>query len=185
MNKAVFLDRDGTINEEVNYLHRPEQLRIIPGVYEALTIFKTYGYKLIVISNQAGLAKGIFTYSDLASVNRELGRLLLVQGIKLDGFYFCPHHPEGKVEELTTVCKCRKPEPGLLLRAIAEHNIAPYNSYMIGDKLIDVAAGKQAGCKAGLVLTGYGRQMAAGSLKKVEPDFVAEDLLEAANFICG
>jgi D-glycero-D-manno-heptose 1,7-bisphosphate phosphatase len=184
MNKAVFLDRDGTINKEVNYLSKPEDLEILPGVFEALKIFRDNGYKLIVISNQAGLAKGIFTHTDLESVNMELDRQLLAQSIQLDGFYFCPHHPEGKVPELTTECKCRKPAPGLLLQAMLEHKVDPEKSYMIGDKLLDVAAGKQAGCKSGLVLTGYGREEVDRPSRQVEPDFIVENLVQAAKLIC-
>ena len=158
---AVFLDRDGTINEEVGYLDRMEKLQLIPGAAEAIRLINASGMKTVVVTNQSGVARGIFTESFVAETHARLGEMLRAEGASLDGIYYCPHHPtEGRGDYLR-VCECRKPAPGLLLRAAAELHLDPARSYMVGDTLKDIEAGGRAGAQGILVRTGYGEEAAA------------------------
>jgi D,D-heptose 1,7-bisphosphate phosphatase len=158
---AVFVDRDGTINEEAGYLDRMEKLRLIPGAAEAIRLINASGMKAVVVTNQSGIARGFFTESILAEIHMRLGEMLRAEGASLDGIYFCPHHPtEGRGDYLRA-CACRKPEPGLLLRATAELGLDPDRSYMVGDTLKDIEAGTRAGARGVLVRTGYGAEAAA------------------------
>jgi D,D-heptose 1,7-bisphosphate phosphatase len=158
---AIFLDRDGTINEEAGYLDRMEKLRLIPGAAEAIRLINASGMKAVVVTNQSGIARGFFTESILAEIHARLGEMLRAEGASLDGIYFCPHHPtEGRGDYLRA-CACRKPEPGLLLRATAELGLDPDRSYMVGDTLKDIEAGTRAGAQGVLVRTGYGAEAAA------------------------
>ena len=159
--QAVFLDRDGTINEEVGYLDRMEKLQLIPGAAEAIRLINKSGMKAVVVTNQSGVARGIFTESFVAETHARLGEMLRAEGASLDGIYYCPHHPtEGRGDYLR-VCECRKPAPGLLLRAAAELHLDPARSYMVGDTLKDIEAGGRAGAQGILVRTGYGEEAAA------------------------
>ena len=159
MRKAIFLDRDGVVNVEVDYLHRPEDVILIPGLTEALRKIHEAGYLAIVISNQAGVAKGMFGMDAVLSVEKRICELLKEQAADLpDAFYYCPHHRAGVVPEYSFDCNCRKPKPGMFLRAVADWQIDPAQSYMIGDRMTDLQAGKNAGCAESiLVLTGYGK----------------------------
>jgi D-glycero-D-manno-heptose 1,7-bisphosphate phosphatase len=158
---AVFLDRDGTINEEIGYMDRMEKLRLIPGAAEAIRLINASGMKTAVVTNQSGIARGIFTESFVAETHARLGEMLRAEGASLDGIYFCPHHPtEGRGDYLR-VCECRKPAPGLLFRAAAELDLDPARSYMVGDTLKDIEAGRRAGAQGILVRTGYGEEAAA------------------------
>jgi len=158
---AVFLDRDGTINEEVGYLDRMEKLQLIPGAAEAIRLINASGMKTVVVTNQSGVARGIFTESFVAETHARLGEMLRAEGASLDGIYYCPHHPtEGRGDYLR-VCECRKPAPGLLLQAAAELHLDPARSYMVGDTLKDIEAGGRAGAQGILVRTGYGEEAAA------------------------
>jgi len=176
MNKAVFLDRDGTINEEVNYLSDPKDLKLLPGVAEAIRMFNEANYKVIIITNQSAIARGFLTVEKLNNIHEKLLKLLEEKGARIDAIYYCPHHPDEE-------CECRKPKAGLILRASKEHNINIRMSYMIGDRLIDIEAGRNAGCKTVLVKTGYGGQ----ELNKIhfnsKPDFIADNLYTAAKMI--
>ncbi len=157
MYKACFLDRDGVLIEEENYLCDPAKVRLCPGAAEAVKLARSVGRKVILISNQAGIAKGKFKPDDLKAVHFRLEELLADQGIALDGYYYCPHHEKGIVPEYTRECPCRKPGPGMILKAAAEHDLDVANSFMIGDRLTDLEAGVNAGCAAvALVRTGYG-----------------------------
>lgn len=176
MNKAVFLDRDGVINVEVDYLHEPDKVRLEEHVVPALRLMRQKGYLLIVVTNQAGVAKGIYPESDIAPVHEKISQLLAGDGIAIDGFYYCPHHPG-----FTGACDCRKPAPGMLLRAAREHDVDLSRSFMAGDRMSDVNAGINAGCKKSfLLLTGYGKKAAA---EAPEGTPVAENLLEVAQMI--
>jgi D,D-heptose 1,7-bisphosphate phosphatase len=158
---AVFLDRDGTINEEVGYLDRMEKLQLIPGAAEAIRLINKSGMKAVVVTNQSGVARGIFTESFVAEIHARLRDILRAEGALIDAFYFCPHHPtEGQVEYLK-ICDCRKPAPGMLLRAAEELRIDPNHSYMVGDTLKDIEAGARAGAQGILVRTGFGEEAAA------------------------
>ncbi|MCX5837847.1 MAG: HAD family hydrolase [Deltaproteobacteria bacterium] len=158
---AVFLDRDGTINEEVGYLDRMEKLQLIPGAAEAIRLINKSGMKAVVVTNQSGVARGVFDEVLVEKTHDYLRDILRADGALIDAFYFCPHHPtEGRVEYLK-ICDCRKPSPGMLLRAVEELRIDPNRSYMVGDTLKDIEAGARAGVQGILVRTGYGEEAAA------------------------
>ena len=174
---AVFLDRDGTINEEVGYLDRLEKLRLIPGAAEAIRLINESGMKTVVVTNQSGVARGFFTEAFVDEVHTHLREMLREEGASLDGFYFCPHHPtEGRGRYLRS-CNCRKPSPGLLLRAAEELHLDPARSYMVGDTLKDIEAGARAGVQGILVRTGYGEEAAAELGPDEEPRREGEDAL--------
>jgi D-glycero-D-manno-heptose 1,7-bisphosphate phosphatase len=159
--QAVFLDRDGTINEEVGYLDRMERLQLIPGAAEAIRLINKSGMKAVAVTNQSGVARGIFTESFVAKIHARLGEMLRAEGASLDGVYYCPHHPTEGLAEYIKICDCRKPAPGMLLRAAEELRIDPNRSYMVGDTLKDIEAGARAGAQGILVRTGYGEEAAA------------------------
>lgn len=176
MKRVVLLDRDGTINVEREYLSDPAGVALLPNAAAGLRKLRALGFGLIVISNQAGVARGYFTAADVDAVNARLMALLRDEGIALDGIYVCPHGPDDG-------CACRKPEPGLIQRAAREHGFDVGASVMVGDKAIDVEAGRRAGAGTILVRTGYGRETEARA--DVRPDFVADDLLAAADVIAA
>lgn len=190
MNKniAVFLDRDGTINEEVGYLDKIEKLKIFPNAYEAIRLINNSGMKAIVVSNQAGVARGFFTEEFVVSVNELLQANLNKRGARIDKFYYCPHHPtEGKGIYLQN-CDCRKPAPGMLLQAAAELNIDLAASYLIGDRFLDMETAYKAGTKGILVKTGYGESLLQDdgpdtATSDNKPDFIAVDILDAVELI--
>lgn len=159
--RAVFLDRDGTINVEKNYLHKIEDFEFIPGAPEAIRRLKDAGFLVIVVSNQAGIARGYFDEAAVEALHRHMQSELARIGTAIDAFYFCPHHPEEGVGAYKVDCDCRKGEPGMLLRAAEEYDIDLHASFMVGDKLADIEAGERAGCRSILVLTGYGASVAA------------------------
>ncbi|WP_335938271.1 D-glycero-beta-D-manno-heptose 1,7-bisphosphate 7-phosphatase [Fusobacterium polymorphum] len=155
MKKAIFLDRDGTINVEKDYIYKSEDLVFEEGSIEALKTFKNLGYILIVISNQSGIARGYFTEEDLNIFNNNMNEILKRNGIEITEFYCCPHHPDG-IGEYKKVCECRKPNNKMIEDAIKKYNIAREKSYMIGDKTSDIGAGLKSNLKTVLVKTGYG-----------------------------
>lgn len=157
MYKACFLDRDGVLIEEEDYLCDPAKARLCHGAADAIRFAHHAGWKVILISNQAGLAKGRFQMDALRAVHARVEELLAAEGVALDGYYYCPHHAKGTVPEYTRDCPCRKPAPGMLLKAAAEHDLDLTHSFMVGDRLTDLEAGVNAGCPAvALVRTGYG-----------------------------
>ena len=175
--KAIFLDRDGTINKYVGYLRTPEQFELLEGVGEAIRKINFSGYLAIVVTNQPVIARGEVTVDGLQQIHNKMETMLGKEGAYLDGVYYCPHHPDkgfaGEVEELKIVCECRKPKAGLLLQAAKDFNIDLSQSWMIGDSENDVLAGKNAGCKTALIgETDYGQNLQATSLL----DFVKEIL---------
>ena len=157
--EAVFLDRDGTIIEEVNYLSSPEQVCLIPGAADAVRRLNDAGVLVVVVTNQAGVARGYFPESRVGEVHAHLSTLLAAHGARIDAYYHCPHHPTEGVGEYRVACDCRKPKPGLLLTAARELDIDLSGSWMIGDKLCDAEAGATAGCRTLLVRTGHGRDL--------------------------
>lgn len=178
--RAVFLDRDGTIVEERGYITSPERISLIPGAAEGIAALRKAGWKAIMVSNQAGVAKGLMTEEDLVRVNARVDALLASEGTALDGLYCCPHHPEGTVPRYTQVCDCRKPGTGLLRRAAIEHGIDLASSVFVGDSIRDIEAGRGVGARTVLVLTGFGvKTRDAGG----KADHVAADLAEAAAWI--
>lgn len=156
MNKAVFLDRDGTINREVNYLYKTEDFVVIPGAIEAIKTFKELGYKAIVITNQAGVARGYYKEEDVQVLHDYLDKLLEEHNAYIDAYYYCPHHPEGIIEKYKCKCNCRKPQTGMIEQAARDYNINLNESIIIGDKETDVITGRNVGIgKAILVRSGH------------------------------
>ncbi|MRR17876.1 MAG: HAD family hydrolase [Deltaproteobacteria bacterium] len=185
---AVFLDRDGTINEEVGYLDRAEKLKIIPAAFEAIRLINQSGLEAVVVSNQAGVAKGLFTESFVQEINGLIQNALSEKGARIDAFYFCPHHPTEGSAPYRTICTCRKPAAGLLHQAAADRNIDLAQSYVIGDRLRDVETAHRAGAKGVLVATGYGQDVIANGGQDAPnelntPDAIAQDILEAVRWI--
>jgi len=178
---AVFFDRDGTINEEVGYLSSLDQLNIYPGSYEAVRLVNEAGMKAVVITNQSGVARGFFPEAFLGVLHRRMRELLAEKGASIDGFYYCPHHPTEGNETYRRKCGCRKPETGMLTAAAEELHIDLERSYLIGDHASDMEAARRASAKGIMVRTGHGgiEIGKAGHLA----DFIADDVLEAVNWI--
>ena len=179
MKKAFFLDRDGVINEEVSYLHEPDKTVLLPKVAEAVKLIHSLGFLAIVVTNQSGVARGYYPESDVHLVHLRLQSILLKNSPEsvIDAWYCCCHHPEISGE-----CSCRKPHPGMLLQAAEDFDIDLSRSFMIGDRMSDLNAGKNAGClQSCLVLSGYGRN----ELSKAETAGVpaAQDLLGAVKIL--
>ncbi|MDY3552451.1 HAD family hydrolase [Gemmata sp. JC717] len=156
---AVFLDRDGTLIEEVHYLARPEQVKLIPGAADAVRRLNAAGVLVVVVTNQGGVARGYFPESRVTEVHEHLAALLAQQGARVDAFYYCPHHPTEGSDAYRVVCDCRKPRPGMLLTAARDLDIELSRSWMIGDKPCDAGAGHAAGCRSLLVRTGHGADL--------------------------
>ncbi len=153
--RAVFLDRDGTLNVEKEYLHRSEDFELLPGVPEALKRLQDAGFMLVVVTNQSGIARGYYSLEDVDILHRYMCSELERYGAKLAGIYVCPHHPTTGKEPFVKDCDCRKGKPGMLLQAAAELDIDLSRSFMIGDKASDATAGLNAGCRSYLVATGH------------------------------
>ena len=188
MHAAVFLDRDGVLIEEVYGLTQLDQIRLLDGAPEALSALKGAGFKLIVVTNQPVIARGLAKADDVNRVHAEINRRLEEAGGQaVDAFYFCPHHPHATLPEYRVDCDCRKPRAGMLLRAAAEHDIDTARSYMIGDRITDIIAGQQAGCRSILVETGAHREPPIRTPEPVDPstrpDRVCRDLGAAAGVI--
>ena len=184
--KVCFLDRDGVINQEVGDLSRVDQLTLIPGASTSIRKLNQNGFLVIVVTNQPVLAKGFMTFEGLSKIHAQLEWVLGLSGAFVDAIYVCPHHPkkgfQGEVERLKKDCECRKPAPGLILQALADHNLDMSNSWLIGDRLCDIAAGQSGGVNSNiLVRTGH-----AGhdeDLFEEKPDFVVKSIVEACNLI--
>jgi D-glycero-D-manno-heptose 1,7-bisphosphate phosphatase len=179
--RAIFLDKDGTLIEDVPYNVDPARIRLLPGAAEGLRALHRAGFLLVVVSNQSGVARGYFPESALAGVEARLRELLAAAGAPLAGFYYCPHHPDGVVLEYAVSCLCRKPSHGMLVRASREHGIDRRASWFVGDILDDMEAGHRAGCRTVLVNNG-GETLWELSPDRT-PDFVAPDLAVAARII--
>lgn len=179
---AVFLDRDGTINEDPGYLVDPDKVKLFPFTGKALSILKNkLNFKLIVISNQSGIVRGFITKENVESINKKINEMLLQDNVQIDAFYYCPYHPEFSSEE---ECSCRKPSPKMVLEAAKDFEIDLTKSFFIGDTIADIECGINSGLKTILVKTGYGNESfyTLQKLNKI-PTFVAINILEAANFI--
>lgn len=189
---AVFLDRDGTINEEVGYLDSLEKLRMIPEAFDAIRLINQSGMKAVVISNQSGVARGYFDQAFVETVHDRIQALLKEHGARIDRFYYCPHHSTEGTGAYRQNCACRKPEAGLLLRASQEMDIELARSYMVGDMPKDIEAAAKAGAKGILVKTGHGKASlgpdknsvaAAQRPFPVQPDYIAVNILDAVIWI--
>jgi len=181
MRKAIFLDKDGTLIEDVPYNWDASLIRLMPGVGKGLRRLQAAGYALIVVSNQPGVAHGFFSIEALGHVETTLRALLAEENIQLDGFYYCPHHPDGRIAAYATACDCRKPLPGLLVQAAADYAIELRASWMIGDILHDVEAGRRAGCHTILIDNGHETEWHLGRHRC--PDAMAADVASAAEII--
>ena len=187
-NIAVFLDRDGVINEEVGYLDNLDKLKIIPGAYEAIKLINKSGMKAVVITNQAGVAKGLFTEDFVRETNYHLQKILREQEAYINNFYYCPHHPTEGEEPYRRICDCRKPPPGMLVQAARDLNIDLTKSYLVGDRFNDMEAATKAGVKGILVKTGYASELLQDdgpdkAKPENKPDFIAADILDAVRWI--
>jgi D-glycero-D-manno-heptose 1,7-bisphosphate phosphatase len=182
---AVFLDRDGTLNEEGGYINHVDRFWLIKGAAEAIILLKSHGLKTIVVTNQAGVAQGYYPETHLTKLHDKLKVLLKKEGAELDAIYYCPHHPSIGEPPYRQDCECRKPKLGMIRRAEKEFSVDARRSYMVGDKISDVEFGRRAGCKSILVLTGYGKGELEYNRDKLngEPDYIAEDILDAAKWI--
>jgi D-glycero-D-manno-heptose 1,7-bisphosphate phosphatase len=191
MNSTVFLDRDGVINQLVFFPEfglidspmNPAQFKLIPGATEAIKTFNELGFKVVIISNQPGIAKGKMTEELFELIRRKMKLLLEKEGAHIDAEYYCLHHPNAKLPKFKATCNCRKPKPGLILKAIRELRLDPNRCYMIGDGLTDIKAGNAAGCKSifiGDFKCDLCRQM---EVMAVKPHFIASNLFEASKLI--
>lgn len=185
LRPAVFLDRDGTINEQMGYINHLCRFNLLVGAAEAIKKINDAGVPVVVISNQSGLARGYFPEELLVAVHEKMNRLLAEKGAHVDGIYYCPHHPEAKEERFRETCNCRKPKPGLVLQAAREMNLDPAKSFVVGDRWSDIKTAANCGAQSILVRTGYGRgdEQYIGPHQEIQPDHKAEDLLEAADWI--
>jgi D-glycero-D-manno-heptose 1,7-bisphosphate phosphatase len=185
LNRAIFLDRDGTINEEMGYINHVDRFTLLPRTAKAIRLINTNGLRAVVVTNQSGVARGMFPESLVGEVHRKMEDLLRADRAYVDGIYYCPHHPDFGPPEYRKSCHCRKPATGMIERACSELNIDPTRSYMVGDRISDVEFGHKIGTKGILVLTGYGKGELAyrnGQWKK-GPDFIARDLYDAVRWI--
>jgi D-glycero-D-manno-heptose 1,7-bisphosphate phosphatase len=185
-HRAVFLDRDGTICEEVGYLDSVERLRLIPGSAAAIKSLNDRGLKAVVVTNQSGVARGFFPESRLRELHGELERQLGKEGAHLDGIYYCPHHPIEGSDPYLKVCECRKPASGLLFQAAANLGLDLKVSYVIGDHYSDVECAQRVGAKGILVLTGHGGDsLAEKETWPLPPAYIAPDLYAAVQWVIG
>jgi D-glycero-D-manno-heptose 1,7-bisphosphate phosphatase len=153
MQRALFLDRDGVINVDVNYAHTPEQIIFIDGIFDVARAARARDYKIIIVTNQAGIGRGLYTEAQFHALMQWMCSCFAQEGAPVTAYYFCPHHPEHGQGAYKVACECRKPKPGMLLAAIREHNIDAGNSVMVGDKESDVQAGLAAGLSTCLLAT--------------------------------
>jgi D-glycero-D-manno-heptose 1,7-bisphosphate phosphatase len=181
MKRAVFLDKDGTLIENVPYNVDHKRIQLCPGAVDALLLLSGMGYELIVVSNQPGVALGHFPAGALRAVHEHLDDMFAARGFRLADCYWCPHHPDGSVADYSFACTCRKPMPGLLQAAASEHGLDLRASWMVGDILHDVEAGNRAGCRTILLDVGNETEWKRGPMRK--PDYTVADLLEAAAVI--
>lgn len=183
LRRAVFFDRDGTLNVEVGHLRRLDHFEVYPFASRAVKRVNEAGLLAIVITNQSGVARGYFPEAHVHSANAQLLAHLAAAGARIDRIYYCPHHPEGPVEEFMQACHCRKPAPGMLEQAAAEFGIQLNQSYVVGDRFVDVEAGHRAGASPVLVLTGAGIGELSVHASARQPRHVAEDVEAAVDWI--
>ncbi|HXG91827.1 MAG TPA: D-glycero-beta-D-manno-heptose 1,7-bisphosphate 7-phosphatase [Blastocatellia bacterium] len=184
LSQAVFIDRDGTINEDIGYVSNADELIIYPWAAEAIRTVNEAGMKAIVITNQSGIARAMYTEEALAEIHARMVEELARDGARIDAIYYCPHHPRIGDERYRALCECRKPLPGMLHRAAREQAIDLARSYVIGDKASDINLAASVGARSALVLTGYGRETFDNRKQwPCEPDIVADNLLEAVKQI--
>jgi D-glycero-D-manno-heptose 1,7-bisphosphate phosphatase len=180
---AVFLDRDGTLIEEAGYLDRIERIQFFPFSIDAVRLLNHGGFAVVVVTNQAGVARGIFPESFVAEAHAHLRERLEAGGARVDAFYYCPHHPDGTVEMYRRSCDCRKPGDAMLHRAAADLDLDLARSIVVGDRWHDIQAGQKAGTRTVLVRTGYGRTEEQQPKPGVAADAIVENLIGAVSWI--
>jgi D-glycero-D-manno-heptose 1,7-bisphosphate phosphatase len=180
---AVFVDRDGTIIEEVGYLDRPERVELYPWSIDAIRALNRADVRVVLVSNQSGVARGFFTEAVVDQVHRRMADLLAAGGAHIDAYYYCPHHPDGRVAEYARPCDCRKPGSGLVDRAVAELGIVPGQSFAVGDRWADIGLARAVGARSVLVRTGYGALEEHRAPPGLSADAVVNNLVEAASWI--
>jgi len=181
MNNAVFFDKDGTLIKDVPYNVNPKKIQLDPFAFQALARLQKSGFRLFIISNQSGVARGLFSIQELERAFEKLLSLLSREGITIDDYYYCPHFKEGKMTQYAVECNCRKPMPGLILKAAKAHNIDLKKSWMVGDILNDVEAGNRAGCKTVLIDNGNETEWLEGPYRI--PAVITKNLLDASSVI--
>ncbi len=180
---AVFLDRDGTLNVDVGYMHAIDQLELFPWTADALRLLKRAGFALVVVTNQAGLARGLIAEGFVEDAHAELQRRLSSVGAGVDGFYYCPHHPMGTVEKFRGDCRCRKPNPGMVEDAARDLALDPRRSWVIGDKWLDVQLAAAVGARSILVRTGWGASEERQRPQGVTVEAVCDNLMHAVGVV--
>jgi D-glycero-D-manno-heptose 1,7-bisphosphate phosphatase len=181
--RAVFLDRDGTLLEEAGYLDRLERLVFFPYTVDAVRLLNRANLAVVIVTNQAGIARGIFKETFVGEAHRYITERLAAGGARIDGFYYCPHHPEAVIAEYRQSCDCRKPRPGLLKRAASDLDITLDRSVVVGDRWHDLEAGQHVGARGVLVRTGYGKTEEAAPHPRVTPSTIVDNLMEAVSWI--
>jgi D-glycero-D-manno-heptose 1,7-bisphosphate phosphatase len=181
--KAVFLDRDGTLNVDVGYLHRLADLELFPWTGDALRLLKRAGYALVVVTNQSGIAHGLIDPDFIERCHAEMRRRLQSAGADLDGLYFCNHHPRGSVESLAIECRCRKPLPGMIEDAVRDLHLDTAQSWVVGDKWLDVNLGHAVGARSILVRTGWGSEQEERRPEGQRVDAICDNLMHAVSVI--
>jgi len=183
VKRAVFLDRDGTVIEEVGYLNRLDRVAFFPWSVDAIRVLNEAGLLVVVVTNQAGVARGYFDEGLVRDTHALIDRRLAAGRARVDAYYYCPHHPQGIVESLRQACECRKPKPGMIHQAAQDFDIDIPGSFVVGDRWLDVEMGRAAGTQAVLVRTGYGQNEERRPDDQVTADYVADNLMDAASWI--
>lgn len=183
MNPAVFLDRDGTLIKEAGYLDRLDRLELFPWSLDAIRLLHRGGFRVVVITNQAGVAQGLFDEAFVREAHDYLGDRVRDAGAEVTAFYYCPHHPAAIVEEYRRSCECRKPAPGMFLQAAREHGLDLARSYAVGDRWHDIAAARAAGAVPVMVRSGYGASEIRRPRPDVAPAHIADNLIDATTWI--
>lgn len=181
--KAVFLDRDGTLNVDVGYLHRLEDLELFPWTADALRLLKRAGYTLVVVTNQSGIAHGLIRPEFIGECHAEMRRRLQLAGADLDALYYCTHHPRGAIAELAVECRCRKPRPGMVEDAVRDLGVDPATSWVVGDKWLDVDLGHAVGARSILVRTGWGAEQEQRRPAGQKVEAICDNLIHAVSVI--
>ena len=185
LRPAVFLDRDGTLNDDIGFMDRMEALTLFPWTADAIRLLNRAGYCTVVTTNQSAVARGIIDEGFLRKVHEEIDRRIARGGARIDRYFYCPHHPEAKLESYRQLCECRKPRPGMILAAARELNLDLSRSVMVGDRRLDVASGRAAGVRTILVRTGLGAAEEEDLVEGegAQPDAILNNLMEAAGWI--
>jgi D-glycero-D-manno-heptose 1,7-bisphosphate phosphatase len=183
IRQAVFLDRDGTLIEESGYLDRLDRLAFFPYTTDAVRLLNRAGLAVVVVTNQSAVARGFIEEAFIAQTHRFMADRLAAGSARIDGFYYCPHHPDGVLEAYRQHCECRKPRPGLFRKASSDLELDLSHSFAVGDRWQDLDAGKSVGARTVLVRTGYGRVTEASSHDGIGADAVSDNLMEAVSWI--